>query len=61
LATRPNWAGYKIIPTTILSFRLRLRQISQKAFHRSSATAQTFLLIFLASLENLKFRYGIIL
>jgi len=55
------WDGCKTIPATILSFRLRLRPTSQNAFHHSWAMAQTFLLVFLASLENLKFRYGIVL
>ena len=36
--------GCKIIPAAILSFRLRHRQTSQKAFHHSWAMAQTFLL-----------------
>ncbi|OGZ33742.1 MAG: hypothetical protein A3I88_02870 [Candidatus Portnoybacteria bacterium RIFCSPLOWO2_12_FULL_39_9] len=38
-------------------FRLRLRQAAQKGFRRSSTTAQTFLLVFLTSSENLRFRH----
>ncbi|MFA4818950.1 MAG: C39 family peptidase [Patescibacteria group bacterium] len=47
----------KLISAVISSFRLRLRQASQKGFHRSSTTFQFFLLAFLVSQEKLKFRH----
>ena len=53
--------GCKIFSATILSFRLRLRQATQKGFLRSNATVQTFLLAFLVSSEKIKFRYEKIL
>ena len=46
----------KLISAAISFFRLRLRQVSQKDFHRSSTAPQVFLLTFLVSPEKLKFR-----
>jgi len=46
----------KLISAAISVFRLRLRQVSQKDFHRSSTAPQVFLLTFLVSPEKLKFR-----
>lgn len=48
--------GCEILSAAILAFQLRLRQVAQKGFLRSSTTVQTFLLTFLVSLKNLKFR-----
>ena len=47
----------KLISAAISLFRLRLRQASQKDFHRSSTAPQAFLLACLVSPEKLKFRH----